>query len=413
MTRWLLMILLVMLIPACTTVPEPVALHTPKRPLMILVSIDGFRADYLDRGVTPNLKRLADVGAMGAMRPSFPSITFPNHYTLVTGLRPDQHGIVANTMRDETKPGVTFRMSNQEAVQDPFWWAGGKPFWTSAEEQGIKTATLFWPGSEAPHGGVRPSYWLPFNDEMPHEDRIQQVMDWIDLSVARRPGAITLYYSDVDHAGHDFGPDSPEVNAAAAKVDASIGQLLDGLKTRGLDGQVNVVIVSDHGMAKHRPEAFVKLADLLPPDSADMMGGQVAGFNPKPGREAEVEAILLREHDHMQCWRKQDVPTRFAYGRHPRVPKIVCLAEPGGYIITPSNDNWMPKPQGGSHGYDPDHVDMRALFIAAGPDIQPGLKLDLFDNVHVYALEMALLGLTPEPGTADLQPLRAALKERQ
>ncbi|ESQ76756.1 ectonucleotide pyrophosphatase/phosphodiesterase [Asticcacaulis sp. AC402] len=401
---WLLLVLGLMT--GCASVPPQRA----ETPLLILVSIDGFRADYLDRGVTPNLKRLADTGATGPMRPSFPSLTFPNHYTLVTGLRPDKHGIVNNTMRDTAKPGVTFRMSNPDAVQDEFWWAGGKPVWISAEAQGMKAATLFWPGSEAPQGGVRPSYWLPFNDDMPHGDRITQVMSWIDLPAGQRPGFITLYFSDVDHAGHDFGPDAPEVDTAMAVVDASIGQLLDGLKARGLDGKVNIIIVSDHGMAKHRPETFIKLADLLPPDSADMMGGQVAGFNPKPGREAEVEAALLKPHDHMTCWRKADIPARFRYGHHSRVPAIICLADVGSFIVAPSKDGWMPKLQGGSHGYDPAAVEMQALFVANGPGIKPGVKLKTFDNVDVYSLEMELLDLRPEASDGRLGTFRPALR---
>ncbi|EGF90120.1 phosphodiesterase I/nucleotide pyrophosphatase beta [Asticcacaulis biprosthecium C19] len=406
MPRLFSLILAVLTLAGCASVPQ----GRGEPPLLVLVSIDGFRADYLERGVTPNLNHLAQTGATGPMRPSFPSLTFPNHYTLVTGLRPDRHGVVNNTMRDEGRPGVTFKMSNKEAVTDAFWWAGGKPVWTSAEEQGVKAATLFWPGSEAPNSGRRPSYWLPFNDDMPLIERITQVMTWIDLPAAQRPGFITLYYSDLDHAGHDFGPDSHEVDSALATVDTSIGQLLDGLKARGLDGKVNIIIVADHGMAKHRPETFVKLAELLPPDSTDVLGGQVAGFTPKPGREAEVEAILLRPHDHMTCWRKADIPKRFRYGRHPRVPNINCLADVGGYIVAPSTNGWMPKPQGGSHGYDPEAIEMRALFIANGPDIKPGVVLEVFDNVDVYSLQMRLLGLKAQPGDGTVATFRRALR---
>ena len=391
----------------CASMPVQEA---AKPPLLILVSIDGFRADYLQRGETPNLKMLADGGATGGMRPSFPSLTFPNHYTLVTGQRPDRNGIVANTMRDDRKPGVTFKMSNSDAVQDEFWWDGAKPVWTSAEEQGVKAAALFWPGSEAAHKGVRPTYWLPYQEDMPHAERIAQVMRWIDLPEAERPGLITMYFSDVDHAGHDHGPESPEVDAAIAKVDAAIGDLLGGLKARGLDGKVNIVIVSDHGMAKHKPEKFVRLADMVPADSADILGGQVAGFNPKPGHEAEVAKILLTPRPNMQCWSKDKIPARFHYGKHRRVPKIICLADVGGYLVAPSNDGWMPKPEGGSHGYDPAVIEMRAIFIANGPDIRRGVTLPVFDNVDVYSLETRLLRLKPERGDGSLTSLKPALK---
>lgn len=392
---------------ACATLPPR---QSARPPLLVLVSIDGFRADYIDRGKTPNLKALAEGGARGAMRPSFPSLTFPNHYTLVTGKRPDRNGIVHNTMRDDRKPGVTFKMSNTEAVQDEFWWNKAKPMWISAEAQGVKSATLFWPGSEAPYKGLRPSYWLPYQEAMPHAERIDRVLDWIDLPDDQRPGFITLYFSDVDHAGHDYGPDSPEVETAMAGVDTAIGALLDGLKARGLDGKVNIVIVSDHGMAKHQPDKFIKLTDIIPADSAEMLGGQVAGIDPKPGREAEVEAMLLTPRPHVTCWPRSRIPTRFHYGKNRRVPDIVCLADVGGYLVAPSQDGWMPKHEGGSHGYDPDAVEMRAIFIANGPGIRPGVTLPVFDNVDVYSLEARLLRLKGEPGDGSIASLKPALK---
>ncbi|MCR6660224.1 MAG: ectonucleotide pyrophosphatase/phosphodiesterase [Asticcacaulis sp.] len=391
--------------------PPPATAVSQAEPQLILISIDGFRADYLKEGITPNLQALADGGASAAMRPSFPSLTFPNHYTLVTGLRPDHHGIVNNTMRDPQKPGVTFKLSNKEAVADEFWWDDAKPLWVTAQAQGIKVATLFWPGSEAVNHGVRPAYWLPYNEAMPDADRVKQVLDWIDLPAAERPGAITLYYSQVDHQGHEFGPGSPEVDATLREIDSSIGQLVDGLKARGLFGKVNIIIVADHGMAKHKPERFIRLADLLPPDSYDLVtGGQVAGLYAKPGHEAEVDQALIEtKHDHMQCWHKAKIPARFHYGHHRRVPEITCLAAVGGFIVGPSKDNWMPKPGGGSHGYDPSAPEMQALFIANGPAIRPGVKLAPFDNVDVYSLETKLLGIRGERNDGNLRALKPAL----
>lgn len=391
--------------------PPPVVAAASQTPRLILISIDGFRADYLKADVTPNLQALADGGATAAMRPSFPSLTFPNHYTLVTGLRPDRHGIVNNTMRDPKRPGVTFRLSNRDAVTDEFWWDDAKPLWVSAQAQGVKVATLFWPGSEAVNHGVRPAYWLPYDETLPDEARVRRVLDWIDLPAAERPGAITLYYSQVDHQGHAFGPGSPEVDAALREVDASIGRLVDGLKARGLYGKVNIIVVADHGMAKHRPERFIRLADILPADSYDLVtGGQVAGLYAKPGHEAEVDKALIRtRRDHMQCWHKAKIPARFHYGHHRRVPEITCLADVGGFIIGPSKDNWMPKPEGGSHGYDPSAPEMQALFIANGPAIRPGVRLRPFDNVDVYSLETKLLGIRSEPNDGSLRAFGAAL----
>lgn len=400
---------------ACSHIPAspPIAegVTPSEAPRLILISIDGFRADYLKEGITPNLQALADGGASAAMRPSFPSLTFPNHYTLVTGLRPDHHGIINNTMRDPQKPDVTFKLSNREAVTDEFWWDDARPLWVTAQAQGVKVATLFWPGSEAVNHGTRPAYWLPYDEAMPVDARVKQVLDWIDLPAAERPGAITLYYSQVDHQGHDFGPGSPEVDTALREVDASVGQLVDGLKARGLYGKVNIIIVADHGMAKHRPERFIRLADLLPADSYDLVtGGQVAGLEAKPGHEAEVDkALITTKHDYMQCWHKAKIPARFHYGRHRRVPEITCLADVGGFIVGSSKDNWMPKPNGGSHGYDPFAPEMQALFIANGPAIRPGVTLKPFDNVDVYSLETKLLGIRGEPNDGSLRPFKAAL----
>lgn len=393
---------------ACASLPDS---QPVERNTFILVSIDGWRADYQARGLTPNLKYLADNGATGAMRPSFPSLTFPNHYTLVTGKRPDHHGIVGNTMRDPQRPGVTFKLSDREQVTDGFWWNDAVPFWVSAQQQGVRVATMFWPGSEAEIHGTRPTKYATFEDNLPPSTVVERGLAWLDAPEGERPQALTLYFSDVDHAGHDFGPDSPEVAASLQAVDDGIGHLIEGLKARGLWGKVNIVIVGDHGMTKHRPDSFIKVADLLPEGAATVMGGQVAGFIPNPGYEKTVEGALLKPHDHMQCWRKGDIPAKFHYGQHRRVPPIVCLAEPGSYVVTPSKDGWMPKPQGGSHGYDPYAPEMHTRLIAFGPDIRAGVTLDTFDNVDVYPLIMRLLRLKAERSDGRLADVRPALKQ--
>ncbi|MDC7682302.1 ectonucleotide pyrophosphatase/phosphodiesterase [Asticcacaulis sp. BYS171W] len=401
--------LFLLLLSACATVP--MADRGPPNTL-ILISIDGWRADYMDRDLTPNLKYLADNGATGAMRPSFPSLTFPNHYTLVTGMRPDHHGIVGNTMRDARKPGVTFKLSNNEAVTDGFWWNDAKPFWVSAREQGMVVATMFWPGSEAEIHGLRPSLYSKFEDHVPPLDVVTRGMAWMDVPEAERPRALTLYFSDVDHAGHDFGPDAPEVDTALKSVDAAIGYLIADLQKRGLWGKVNLIIVGDHGMTKHRPETFIKIADLLPQGIYELVpSGQIAGFNYVKGHEAELDAILLKPHAHMTCWPKAKIPAKFHYGTHVRVPAIVCLANPGSYIVSPSKDNWMPKPQGGSHGYDPYETEMATCLIAFGPDIRAGVRLDTFDNVAVYPLVMHLLRLKAEKSDGRIATLTPVLRQ--
>jgi ectonucleotide pyrophosphatase/phosphodiesterase family member 5 len=389
---------LALLLAACagTPPPAPAAIVAPKRSAhpVILISVDGLRADYLRRGISPNLSALAARGVTtSAMRPSFPSLTFPNHYTLVTGLRPDRHGVVNNTMRD-AELGA-FSMGIRSAVEDARWWNEAEPIWVTAEKAGIPTATMFWPGSEAPVGGVRPYRWLRFDGAMPEPTRVDQLLAWLDERPQKRPslGFATLYFDTVDHDGHEFGPDSPQVNAAVAKVDAQIGRLLAALQQRGIEA--NIIVVADHGMAQVSNDRRIFLDALLDPASVQLVaGGAVASLFPQPGQDAVVQAALLRPHPHMACHPKGKLPTRLHYGSHRRIPAIICIANPGWMIwLSPPRADQPMRPLGGMHGYDPAHPDMAASFVAAGPAFRAGVVLRPFDNVDVHPLLLRLLGL--------------------
>jgi predicted AlkP superfamily pyrophosphatase or phosphodiesterase len=377
---------------------------------VLLVSIDSFRPDYLDRGLTPRLRALARDGVRARwMNPSYPSLTFPNHYTIVTGLRPDHHGIVHNTMHDPVLGD--FSLSNARAVAEPRWW-GGEPLWVTAEQAGLRTATLFWPGSEAPIGGTWPSDWMKYDDAMPMDRRVDTVLEWLSRPATQRPRLVTLYFGALDHTAHDFGPDAPQTDAALAEVDAAIGRLLDGLAARGLQDRVNIVVVSDHGMA---PVPQTQLLDIRgfvdAGDARYVTTGQVLGFVPHSGRQAAAEARLLGRHDHYECWRKGELPARWRYGRHPRVPPIVCQMDAGWDAVTPRQlarrDSGSTR---GSHGYDPQHPSMRALFIAHGPAFRGGIELAPFDNVDVYPLLARLVGVPAQANDGDIAPLLPALR---
>lgn len=366
--------------------------------LTILISMDGFRADYMTRGLTPNLTALAKAGvtAPAGMRPSFPSLTFPNHYTLVTGLRPDRNGVVDNVMRDARRPGITFGMGKQELVTDAFWWDEGEPIWVTAQNNGMPTATMFWPGSEAPIRGVWPTYYRTYDKTFLAPQRVDQVLAWLDLPPTRRPRLVTLYFDLVDTEGHHFGPDSPEVNAAVASTDAAIGRLVTGLKARGLYASTNLVIVADHGMAQTSSDRVVLLDDIF--DVArlgQVTAGSMSEMNPA---DPEALAAILARHDHFECWKKADVPERFHFGRNPRVPAVVCLAETGWQISTRA---WLAghpmKKVGGAHGFDPYDPQMAAVFIAEGPAIRKGATVASFDNVDIYPLVARLMGLSAPP----------------
>jgi predicted AlkP superfamily pyrophosphatase or phosphodiesterase len=393
------------------TGPAPRSEAPPRDPV-ILISIDGFRADYLDRGLTPTLAALAADGVRAdALRPSFPTLTFPNHYTLVTGLYPDHHGIVNNRMVDPAS-GKTFVYKEQDTIADPAWW-GGEPLWVSVEKQGRHAATMFWPGSDVAIDGVRPSLWMHFDGRLTPDQRVDQLLRWTDVAGDARPSFYTLYLEQVDHAGHDDGPDSPGVNAAMRVVDAALARLVDGLEARGLFDRTNIVIVSDHGMTSTAPDRQIFLDDLVDLDAAGFVtGGIIAGMNPKPAAAAGIEHAILAPHAHMQCWRKSGVPRRLHYGTNARVPALLCLAD-DGWIITTHEDAAKRKhfPLG-EHGYDNDDPKMRALFVAHGPAFRSGLRVPEFDNVDVYPLLADLLAIRPAPNDGRLDDVREMLRAR-
>ncbi|MFT3726588.1 MAG: ectonucleotide pyrophosphatase/phosphodiesterase [Terricaulis sp.] len=388
---------------------DALAAPAPPPPITILISIDGFRPDYLNRGQTPTLSRLAQQGVLASMRPSFPSVTFPNHYTLVTGLRPDHHGMINNTMEDPSKPGVVFTINNRAVASDPLWWNEATPIWVTAEKQGVHTGTMFWPGSEYEIHGSRPSRYRVFDQAMSSFARVDVLLSWLDLPADQRPRFFTLYFDIVDSAGHHFGPDSTETTAAAAEVDASISRLLTGLDRRGYRNRVNYVIVADHGMTNVSAERVIELDPGAPATAAHVVwDGPFAGLTPLPGHEADVEHALLGRHDHGECWRKGEIPERFHFGNNARVPAIICLADLGWQY----HSTQTPQYSGtvGNHGFDPAEPDMAALFLAYGPAFKRGARLPSFDNVSIYPLVTHLIGVTPETNDGNLADTAAALR---
>lgn len=380
--------------PACACT-APAAAET-RTPITILISIDGFRADYMDRGVTPNLASLAANGVRARMTPSFPSKTFPNHEAIATGLRPDRSGIVGNRMIDPRRPGETFTM----ATQDPWWWEESTPIWVAAEKAGIPTATMFWPGANLKIAGVFPTDWQAFSKNVTSRQRIDAVIDWARRPAANRPRLLIGYIETVDAAGHEYGPDAPETTQAVAEADAQIGRLRTALAAMGQPA--NLIVVSDHGMAALAPDRVVPLYRRLSANDATVVEeGPYAAIAPQPGREAAVAAALLAPQDHARCYRKEALPKRLHYGHNPRVPAFICLADVGWYIqASPPQADAHPV-HGGNHGWDNRAPEMRALFVAAGPAFRPGTTLADFDNVDVEPLLRRLIGLPPHDAAID------------
>lgn len=401
------------LLAACATSDEPraPAPAATGEPITILISLDGFRPDYLDRGQTPALSALAAGGVRAAMRPSFPSVTFPNHYTLVTGLHPGRHGLVNNRIEDAQRPGQVFTLQDRAVASDPIWWSDGVPIWVSAERQGVRAGTMFWPGSEYELHGQRPSRWRTFDQNLPGFARVDVLLSWLDLPAAERPRFFTLYFDLVDTAGHRFGPDALETNAAIAEVDAAIGRLVAGLNARGYGGRVNFIIAADHGMAAQAADAIIELDPLITAQQAHVVwDGQFAGIQPLPGQEAAVERALVGRTTHGECWRKSDLPERFDYRDHRRVPGVVCMADLGWRYRSTQVPQYA-TPAAGGHGWDPASPEMAAVFIANGPAFRRGTTLPSFENVSVYPLLARLIGIEPEPNQGNLADVEAALAE--
>ncbi|HBZ45766.1 MAG TPA: alkaline phosphatase family protein [Stenotrophomonas sp.] len=378
-------------------------------PKLLLVSIDGLRADMLDRGITPNLSRIAHDGVRARwMTPSYPSLTFPNHYTLVTGLRPNHHGIIHNSMQEEVLG--RFQVNLPEAVTDSRWW-GGEPIWVGAEKAGLRSATWSWPGSEAAIQGVRPSQWRVYSPDVPLADRVDDVLRWVGDDGPDAPRLVTLCMEQVDKAGHHYGPDSPEYAAAIVQVDTAIGRLLDGLAARGLDDSTNLIVVSDHGMAQVPDGQTIAVEDMVDPAIASNVStGQSIGFAPLPGKQAAAEAILLGAHANYDCWTRQTLPARWEYGSNPRIPPIICQMHEGWNALTRERLAERKPGDRGSHGYDNALPSMRAIFIARGPSFKQGATLPGFDNVDLYPLMTRLLGIPAAPNDGNPETLVPALK---
>ena len=394
---------LLALFAGCAT-PPPAA---PAAPTLVLVSIDGLPAAVVGSGRMPTLDAIAAAGTRADwLTPSYPTLTFPNHYTLATGLRPDRHGIVHNTMRD---PVLGKFVSKEASARDGRWW-GGEPIWNTLQRQGGIAATMFWPGSEVEIGGQRPRYWLPFDGKMPVEARVDQVLAWLDLPRERRPRLLTLYLEQYDVASHAAGMHSAQAMQALATIDAGLARLRAGLQARGLDRTTDLIVLSDHGMADVRGEDIRYLDDLVPDDAIlAEYGGQLMGLRAAPGREAEVEAAVLGRHDHYACWRKGETPPGWHFGRNPRIPPIVCQADDGWRVWL---HLWPEQPAlKGEHGFAPEAPGMRAVFLATGPSFRPRTRLPAFDNVDVYPLLAHLLRIQPSANDGSLSPLLPALRE--
>jgi predicted AlkP superfamily pyrophosphatase or phosphodiesterase len=374
---------------------------------VVLVSLDGFRYDYAKKYGATHLLAMATQGASvpDGMIPAYPSLTFPNHYTLVTGLYPEHHGIVGNSFYDPARK-ERYSYTDPKTNTDGSWYSG-TPLWSLAEKQGMRSACFFWPGSEAEIAGERPSFYLKYTNDYPDEQRIDQVIAWLKLPPEQRPHFITLYYPNVDHAGHEYGPDSPQTAEAVKHVDALMGTLEKDLSALRLP--IDLIIVSDHGMEKIQG-GWIDLDKFAPLDGLVTVGSYL--YAPSEDAANAVYQKLKAADPSFMVYRRTNVPAELHFNSNPREGDPVIVAR-GPYAIrdhAPPPNREDRAPLVGNHGFDPFMLpDMKAVFYAEGPDIRHNVKLKPFENVNVYPLIVKILGLESGPVDGSLNVLSGIL----
>jgi predicted AlkP superfamily pyrophosphatase or phosphodiesterase len=364
----------------------------PFKNYVVLISLDGFRWDYNKLYKTPNLNKLAMDGVKtDRLIPSFPTKTFPNHYTIATGLYPDHHGLVDNSFPAKDL-GLFYRMGDRTAVENPAFYEG-EPVWVTAEKQGVKSASFFWVGSEAPVGGMHPSYWKKYDGTVTYQARIDTVIKWLGYPSEKRPELVTLYFDEPDLTSHDFGPVSAETGKVVFSLDSLVGVIRMKLSALPYAKKINLIILSDHGMGEISQDRYINIKKVVPNRMiASISGGNpVYLINPAEGKRDSV-LYFLNSVKGMKAWRKSQVPARWNYGTNPRIPEIVVVADSSWSLGTRPEAS---SKKGGAHGYDNSNSDMFSIFYAAGPAFKKNYKISELNNTDIYNLICRILGIKP------------------
>jgi alkaline phosphatase D len=370
----------------------------PPETYVVMVSFDGFRWDYPQLYDTPSFDAMEKEGVKAErLIPSFPTKTFPNHYTLVTGLYPDHHGIINNSFYAPDLGGI-YQMGDWKMVSDPHAYSG-EPIWVNAEKQGVKSASYFWVGSEAPLEGTYPTYWNRYDESVPYRERVDQVISWLKLPARRRPGLILLYFDEPDGVGHDYGPVHDSTGAVVQKLDHMLGYLRSELSQLDMGDRINLIVVSDHGMGAVSPQRYVNLKAHIPEEWAESIigGNPVYLIDPEEGY-ADSITLALSGVKGISAWEADDIPPHLHYGTSPRFPGIVAVADSTWSIGTRPDPSGY---KGGAHGYDPSFTSMHAIFYAEGPAFKNGYNIPVMHNVDVYGILAMVLGLKPASNDGD------------
>ncbi|CAI7653516.1 hypothetical protein PCG10_010428 [Penicillium crustosum] len=398
-------------------------------PTTIYISLDGFRADFLDRGLTPALNSLVANGVSPQyMNPSFPSVTFPNHFTLMTGLYPESHGIVGNTFWDPSMK-EEFYYTHPTVSMQPKWWMA-EPLWVTAEKQHVKTAIHMWPGSEAHIGDKEPTFLDKYNGTEVLSHKVDRVLEFLDLPgledksqiTPERPQFIVAYVPNVDQDGHKFGPNSTEIRKTISEADNMIAGIMTGLERRNLTEVVNIVVVSDHGMATTSTERLIQLDDLIDYNLIEHIDGwPSAGLRPKHPEDLDTLRKQLEkvapDYGHaFEFYTRETMPERYHFSNNERIAPLWVIPKTGWAIVNrgefdvkealKTGKQYHPN---GIHGYDHEHPLMRAIFIARGPAFphKPNSRVEVFQNIEVYNIVCDSLGVDPLPSNGTLRlPLK-------
>jgi alkaline phosphatase D len=389
---------------------------------VIMIGIDGLRANAIDVVPAKNLRQLANAGIRAkSLIPVMPTKTFVNFYSIATGLYPEHHGMTLNAPYDR-RLGRIFNV--RQDVQDPAGWLG-EPIWISAEKQGIITANYFWVGSQVTIDGIQARYWKPYRQDKDYAERIAEVLAWLDLPAAQRPRLISLYFSAVDTATHNFGVGSAQEQAAILRVDQHLGSLLEGLKQRDMFDSTDIIVVSDHGMADVSSERLINLdqwldvSDWIIPEwrvSEEDVASPFLSLFSTPDNIAKAYQLFKDADPHMQVYRPSDYPEHYHFSHPDRVPDLMLLAEPNWEIYASRHAKYQDKTPtkkivGAAHGYDNYSPQMQATFIASGPGFVEQAQVESFENIEVYGLVACLLDIKPAKTDGDVQRVAHLLKK--
>ncbi|BDX38871.1 alkaline phosphatase family protein [Tenuifilaceae bacterium CYCD] len=379
---------------------------TPTDSYVLLISLDAYRWDYPDVFNTPSLRKLASEGVKAkSLISCYPSKTFPNHYSIATGLHPDHHGIVNNSFYDE-KLGY-YALGDRKSVENGAFYLG-EPIWITAQKQGVKCASYFWVGSEAPIQGMQPTYWKKYSKKTTFEDKIDTVIHWFSLPEDQRPHLVTFYHYQPDWTSHDFGPLAKETRAVAEQLDSLIGVFMDKLRELPIASKINVIVVSDHGMADISNDRYINLSDNLSKDWFSVISGGNPVYSLQPKPEFYQEALeKLKKIDHLKVWERNDIPKRYVYGTSSRVNDILIEADLGWSVA------WVDDKErfnGGTHGYDNMLPEMQGIFFAKGPAFKQGYIHESFMNIDIYPIISKILGIQPAKVDGNIDEVEGIFK---